>query len=107
NQIVANPAYVVGIRGSASAAGLIEKALNADSTRLLASGTAVKQAAYDIQHQPWSKEFVPDRDARLMQAKLLSSQPILGDVNDVSLLEQATIGNAPLGISADSAQPPY
>jgi hypothetical protein len=41
NQIVANPAYVVGIRGSASAAGLIEKALNADSARLLASGAAV------------------------------------------------------------------
>lgn len=107
NQIVANPAYVVGIRGSASAAGLIEKALNADSTHLLASGTAVKQAAYDIQHQPWSKEFVPDRDARLMQAKLLSTQTIRGDINDISMLQQASVGAASLGISANSAQPPY
>ena len=107
NQIVANPAYGVGIRGSDSAAGLIEKALNSDSTRLFSSGAAVKQYAYDIQHQEWSKSFIPDRDARLMQAKLLSNQPILGDVADVSLLEQATVGAAPLGINASAAQPPY
>jgi len=107
NKIVAEPSYALGFRGADSAAGLVEKALNADSGRLLTAGTAVKQEAYDIQHQDWSKEFIPDRDARLIQAKMLSSQPIQGDINDVSLLEQATIGNAPLGLNAGPAQPPY
>jgi hypothetical protein len=107
NKIVAEPAYVLGFTGADSAAGLVEKALNGASTRLLSAGTAVKQEAYDIQHQAWSKEFIPDRDARLIQAKMLSSQPIQGDINDVSLLEQATIGNAPLGLNAGPAQAPY
>jgi len=107
NKLVAEPSYVLGFGGADSAAGLVEKALNADSGKLLTAGAAVKQEAYDIQHQDWSKEFIPDRDARLMQAKMLSSQPILGDVNDVSLLQQATIGNAPLGVNAGPAQPPY
>jgi hypothetical protein len=107
NKIVAEPSYAAAFGGADRAAGLIEKALNRDTGRLFSAGAAVKQSAYDIQHQEWSKAFVPDRDARLSQAKLLSTQPIAGDISDVALLEQASLGAAPLGVSAGAAQPPY
>jgi hypothetical protein len=105
--LVIDPAYVVGMDGSASAAGLVTKALRGDSTRLFVAGQAVKQSAYTIQHQLWSRAAVPEREARLIQAKALSTQPLRGDIADVALLQQAAIGAASLNISADAQQPPY
>lgn len=106
-QIVANPAYVVGIEGSAGAAGLVTHALRGEARRLFNAGRGVKQAAYDIQHQEWSKAFVPDPQVRLVQARVLSTTPQRGDVADVALLQQAVIGAAPLNVTGDPQQPPY
>jgi len=67
----------------------------------------VKQSAYDIQHQAWSKADVPNRDQRLTQAKTLSSTPVVGDMAETARLQQAVVGAAPLGVTAQAVSPPY
>jgi hypothetical protein len=107
-QVLADPAYAIGFKGSASAAGLVIAALGADGRKLLDQGRAVKQAAYDVQHSPWSKAEVAGRDARLTLAKELSSQPGAGDEVETARLQQASVGAGPLGVTGDSAaSPPY
>jgi hypothetical protein len=106
-EILKDPAYAVGINGSASAAGLVIASLGADAQRLYDQGKAVKQAAYDIQKQPWSKDEVLGRDERLAGAKALSSSAMLGDVAETARLQQASTGAQPLGISPAAAAPPY
>ena len=44
-------------------------AITVQGRKLFYAGAAVKQAAYDIQHQAWSKEQVVNRDQRLADAK--------------------------------------
>jgi len=107
DQLVANPAYALGLSGSASAAGLVITALGADGTRLYDAGKAVKQAAYDLQHQPWSTDEVQNRDIRLLQAKTLSTQTVVGDVAESTRLQQAATGAVPLRLAAaaPAAQP--
>ncbi|MEO8115886.1 MAG: hypothetical protein ABI655_15965, partial [Phenylobacterium sp.] len=106
-EIMKDPAYVVGLSGSASAAGLVINALGDDGRRLLATGKAVKQAAYDVQHSAWSRSDVPGREGRLSLAKQLSTVPVMGEVGETSRLQLASIGAAPLGLAAESASPPY
>ncbi|WP_296595132.1 hypothetical protein [Phenylobacterium sp.] len=106
-EIMKDPAYAVGISGSASAAGLIVAALGSDAQKLYDQGKAVKQAAYDIQKQPWSKTEVAGRDARLAGAKSLSASAMLGDVAETARLQQASTGISSLGLSAGAAAPPY
>ena len=95
-QLIANPAYAVGFKGSDTAAGLIIDTLGAEGLRVFTAGKAVKQAAYDVQRSPWSKAVVADRDARLAYAKTQSAIPALGETTDVALLQQASIGAQPL-----------
>jgi hypothetical protein len=106
-EILKDPAYAVGLPGSAGAAGLIQAALGAQGQQLYDQGKAVKQAAYDIQHQPWSKTEVVARDARLADAKMLSQAMMTGDVSETARLQQATIGAASLGLTATPSAPPY
>jgi hypothetical protein len=106
-EILRDPAYVVGISGSASAAGLVIAALGQDGTRLYDAGKAVKQAAYDVQHQRWSKSEVPNREGRLAQAKSLSATPAVGDMEETARLQQAVLGTTALGLTPSSASPPY
>ncbi|CAN5416620.1 hypothetical protein BH10PSE5_BH10PSE5_30720 [soil metagenome] len=105
--ILKDPAYVVGIAGSASAAGLVKTALGAEGQQLYDAGKAVKQSAYDIQKQKWSKSDVVNRDLRLSQAKNLSATPVVGDLAETARLQQAALGAAPLGVTAEPAAPPY
>ncbi len=106
-EIMKDPAYAVGFNGSASAAGLVIAALGADGQKLVDLGRSVKQAAYDMQRQAWSKGEVPGRDGRLATAKALSSTPGLGEVNETARLQMAVTGAAPMGLSAQTAGPPY
>lgn len=107
NEIMRDPAYVVGISGSASAAGLVISALGQDGTRLYEAGKAVKQAAYDVQHQKWSKSDVANREGRLALAKSLSSTPTPGDMNETARLQQAVLGAQPLQLQPNPVSPPY
>jgi hypothetical protein len=106
-EIMKDPAYAVGFAGSASAAGLVMNALGADGRKLLDTGRSVKQAAYDVQHQPWSKSEVPGREGRLALAKQLSSTSAPGEIAETARLQLAVTGAAQMGFSAESASPPY
>jgi len=107
-EILKDPAYAVGIPGSAGAAGAVIAALGGDGQRLYDTGKAIKQAAYEIQKQPWSKAEVPGRDARLATAKTLSAAAMTGDVAETARLQQASSGAAPLlPLAAQPAAPPY
>jgi len=105
DQIVANPYAVIGMPGAESAGARIATALGGEGTRLLLTGRAVKQAAYDVQHQAWSKKDVVNRDGRLGEAKSLSTLPMLGEMADVDLLRQASLTGAPMSLAAPQAAP--
>jgi hypothetical protein len=104
NQLVADPAYAVGFKGSDTAAARIIDTLNADGVKVYTAGKAVKQAAYDVQRSPWSKATVLDRDGRLAYAKTMSATPGLADSADVAALQQASMGVVPL-VNAPPAVP--
>lgn len=106
-EIMKDPAYVVGIPGAQSAAGLVIAAIGSDGAKFYEAGKTVKQAAYDVQKQSWSKADVQARDARLQQAKMLGSTPVVGDVDETARLQQAITGAQPLGITGASATPPF
>ena len=106
-EIMKDPAYAVGFAGSASAAGLVMNALGGDGRKLLDTGRSVKQAAYDVQHQPWSKSEVNGREGRLALAKQLSASSAPGEVAETARLQLAVTGGAQMGVSAESASPPY
>ena len=106
-EIMKDPAYAVGFSGSAGAAGLVIAALGQDGQRLLTAGRAVKQAAYDIQRSAWSKADVADRDERLALAKQLSTRPGTGEVSETARLQLAAGGGSALGLTGQSAAPPY
>ena len=106
-QLAAAPAYAAGFQGADSAAGLIIDGLSADGLSVYATGKAVKQAAYDVQHSPWSMASVPDRDLRLAAAKSLSAVPALADSAEVARLQLASSGAQPLGLTPRAAEAPY
>jgi hypothetical protein len=108
-EIMKDPAYVVALPGSASAAGLVIAAVGGDGQKLYDMGKAVKQSAYDIQKSAWSKAEVAGREARLTKTKTLSSSVMMGDVAEVTRLQQASVGAAPLQVAptAAPAAPPY
>ena len=104
--IMKDPAYVVGLQGSSSAAGLVVAALGSDGSSFYEAGKTVKQAAYDVQRQSWSKAEVASRDLRLSQAKTLSATPVVGDVAETSRLQQAVVGQS-LGVTGTPVAPPF
>jgi hypothetical protein len=106
-EVMKDPAYAVSFAGSAKAAGLVMSALQADGRKLLELSKSVKQAAYDVQHQGWSKAEVSGRDARLSLAKQLSSTPGLGEVDETTRLQSAVTGAGQMALSPSEAAPPY
>jgi hypothetical protein len=112
-KLLADPNYAQALPSAASAAALIAIALQADAAKLHHAGELVKQAAYDVQKQSWSKTEVAGRGDRLANAKTLSSQPISTPPADVDQLASAvngpdSTGLSPLGVSADTPlDPPY
>ena len=107
-KIMADPTYVLGVKGADAAAGLAVAALDDAGAKVVTSGKAVKQAAYSVQHSAWSKADVPGRDARLALAKSLSGTMPPAAVDDSAKLQSATTG-APssLGLTGAALPPPY
>lgn len=106
-EILKDPAYAVGLSGSASAAGLVIATVGGEGQRLYDQGKTIKQAAYDLQKQPWSKAEVASRPERLAGAKAVSASAMQGDVTETARLQQASTGVASLGLTATAAPPPY
>lgn len=88
-ELYRNPAYAVGFKGSDSAAGRIIAKVGEAGTQIYAAGQAVKQAAYDVQHQAWSKADVPNRDERLARAKSISAAIMMSPRDPVSTLQRS------------------
>jgi len=106
-EIMKDPNYAVSFAGSSSAAGLVKAALGDDGRRLVELGRSIHQAAYDVQHQPWSKAEVDGREKRMALAKELSSKPSLGDINETTRLQMAVSGSGQLSVAGENASPPY
>jgi hypothetical protein len=107
NAIMADPNYAATFKGSDSAAGLVIAALSDQGQKLLATGARIRQAAYDVQHQSWSKADVVGRDTRLALAKSLSAEQQQAIDEDALRLNQAATGAQPMGLAAPPAAPPY
>ena len=106
-EIMRNPNYALALTGASGAAGLVQQALVSDGQGLYDNGKAVKQSAYDIQKQEWSKSSIIDREGRLASAKALSATPLTGDPAESLRLRQASKGRASLGMSPTFASQPY
>jgi hypothetical protein len=105
--IFAAPSYALAFKDAAGAAGLAKEALTGEGMRLFDAGKAVSLAAYSIQHQPWSLQDVPAREARLAAVKTLSASPRLADPDVTLTMQRAASGQPALGLAADPARPPY
>lgn len=69
NHILSDPAYAATLPGATAAARRVILALSSDGQSIFKAGAAVKQAAYDVQHQAWSKGAIVDPAGRLALAK--------------------------------------
>ena len=73
DRLTARPEIVLQLDGADEAAGMVSGLLANMGARLVKAGQAVRQSAYDVQHQDWSKEDVPNADKRLAGAKALGA----------------------------------
>jgi hypothetical protein len=100
--------FVNAFKTAPTAAGLAEQALMAQGHALETAGLAMKQAAYDLQHQPWSTQFVQNRDQRLAEAKTLSVGTPDATVDEADRMRRGAEGAEPLPFTgAPVATPPY
>ena len=71
--LTTNPALAARLPGADQAARRASAALSREGEALIAAGKSVKQAAYDIQRQPWSTVFMPNAAAALAEVKALGA----------------------------------
>ncbi|HTM83060.1 hypothetical protein [Asticcacaulis sp.] len=102
--LTADPAYAAVIPGADAAARRVILALSSDGQSVYKAGAGVKQAAYDIQHQKWSREFVADRDGRLALAKANSITLASVQSDDSAKLLASALSGDGLVTSADTGQ---
>jgi hypothetical protein len=102
--LTADPAYAAVIPGADAAARRVILALSSDGQSVYKAGSGVKQAAYDIQHEKWSKEFVADRDGRLALAKANSITLARVQSDDSAKLLAAALSGDGLVTSAATGQ---
>ncbi len=103
-----NPRAVMQVPGADGAAAMVSAVLGRMGYQALQSGKAIKQAAYDVQHQAWSKEAVPNPEARLAKAKAQSAARFSPTPADTAQLVKTVLslrkgGSADTGSSAPTA----
>ena len=81
-----DPSLVLEAPAARTEAVRVAAALGQAGARLLASGQAVKQAAYDIQHQAWSKAPIAGPETQLAVIKSQSSHAYALTPKDTSRL---------------------
>jgi hypothetical protein len=107
NALMADPNYAATFKGADTAAGLVIGAFSDHGKNLIAVGGRLQQAAYDVQHQSWSKADVADRPGRLALAKSLSAeQQAAIEVATLRLSHNAS-GAEAMGVAAPAVSPPY
>jgi|GEM_PF-104989 len=103
-KLIADPAYAAAIPGADAAARRVILALSSDGQAVYKAGAGVKQAAYDIQHEKWSKEFIADREGRLALAKTNSVTLASVQTDDSARLLAAALTGQGLITSANTGQ---
>ncbi|HEY8572127.1 hypothetical protein [Phenylobacterium sp.] len=88
-QLLERPDLAAALPGAEPAAARAAGALAAKSEPLTADGRRVKQAAYDVQRQAWSKVRVPQPASRLANAKQLSATRFRPTDDDAARLYRA------------------
>ena len=73
-RLLASPSEVMTLGGAQRAAATVDGVLQQRSDAVAKAGRAVKQAAYDVQHQPWSRVFVADPQVVLARVKQESAE---------------------------------
>jgi len=112
-KLVSDPSYAAALPNAPSAAGLVISTLTNDSARMRGAGEMVKQFAYDVQHQAWSKKDITDPVGRLAYAKQVSSAPMTPVPDDVEQLKGAVSGpdskvaSRAMLVSGRASGPPY
>ncbi len=86
DQVLSNPGSATQIPGAADAAVLASAAIAQEARPVVASGRALKQAAYDVQHSSWSTAKATDPEGRLARAKAASAARIVAHDGDVARL---------------------
>jgi hypothetical protein len=69
HSLLADPDSVLRLPGAHDAGALAVSVMGRMGGDLLSSGAAMKQAAYDVQHQAWSKVQTPEAQAELTEVK--------------------------------------
>ncbi|TCS16650.1 hypothetical protein [Caulobacter sp. BK020] len=88
-RLEANPESVIEIAGVGAAASRAQAALLKRGAPLGVTGRAVKQAAYDVQRQEWSKGPIADNAGRLARIKAMSAAFFTPGDDDAGRLIQA------------------
>ena len=97
-RLYANPLAALDLPGAEAAAGRASGALHARGDALADEGRKVKQAAYSVQHQAWSKANVPDPAGRLSRVKRISAAGYQLGRDDAGRLQSSlTDGDRRLG----------
>jgi hypothetical protein len=103
-ELIRDPAYARNLPGAAGATALAVAAMGGEGQRLYDQGKAVKQAAYDIQKSPWSRESVASRPERLAEAKAHANAMMLGDSAETQRLGEAARGLTPIVLTPAEAR---
>ncbi|HEY2658986.1 MAG TPA: hypothetical protein VGI79_04640 [Caulobacteraceae bacterium] len=102
-----NPAKAASIEGADEAAARINAVLVDQAERVTATGAKIRQAAYDMQRDAWTRQMAPDGPARLARAKTLSSSPIRPSADDIGRLFQIAAALRDQAGSAPRTAPSY
>ncbi len=87
-----NPATINALAGTRHAADQVVAALDSQGRAIFANGLAIKQSAYGIQHQAWSKTMVSGRPQRLADIKALGEQGLVPDRQTADLIQRVSSG---------------
>jgi hypothetical protein len=107
NYILSDPTYAFKFKGSDKAAGLVKEALGAAALRLFATGKTIKQSAYAIQHQTWSRGEISNRSGRLAAVEAAETNGLPAAADRVGIIDRAAREAQPLDLTAPPAKPPY
>ncbi len=106
-RLLANPAYAATFQSSDRAAGLAIDSIDGMGAKVMVSGRAVKQSAYDIQRQPWSRNNVQNAAERLTGAKDLSTRRLMANAAEVAAMKRLAAGEAAVSVSGAPVRPPH
>jgi hypothetical protein len=89
--LLTDPSAALALPGADQAGATAAGVLRAHGSQVLEAGKSVKQAAYDVQHQAWSKGAVPDASGRLARTKALSNARYTPGPDDTVRLMKTTV----------------